>query len=126
MKKITFYVREKGYKTGEGESFDVQYSWKHDHSKEDYLKHYDQIVGCVKKDYPDAEFIDAKLTTTNKSFTKKQLMAVGQELASVYGGVCTGVKTFPKSVQFDCNEYGDEFTTTLTYDEIREDYAYAL
>ena len=51
-------------------------------------------------------------------------MRIGQEVASTWGAVCTGVKTYPNSVMFECNEYGEKFTTHMSYDYINKEYNY--
>ena len=51
-------------------------------------------------------------------------MRIGQEVACGWGAVCTGVKTYPNSVMFECNEYGEKFTTHLSYDYINKEYNY--
>ena len=127
MKKVKFYVREKGYQEGNGLAFEVDYHWDKDYPKETFLKHYDMIVGTVKRDNPNAEFIDAKIITEPaEGFTKDKLMEIGQDIASIYGGVCTNVKTYTKSVEFMCNEHGEKFTSVMTYEEIKKDYANML
>lgn len=127
MKQVSFYVREKGYKEGNGQAFEVDYRWDKDYPKETFLKHYDMIVATVNRDYPNLEFVEAKIITNpQEGFTRKKLLEIGQEVASVYGAVCTNVKTYTKSVEFQCNEYGEKFTTFMTYEEIKQEYANML
>ena len=127
MKKVAFYVREKGYKEGNGRAFEVEYVWNKDYPKETFLKHYDKIVATVQRDNPSAEFIDAKIITKpSEGFTKAKLLEIGQEVASIYGAVCTNVKPYTKSVEFLCNECGEKFTSLMTYEEIKKEYANML
>lgn len=127
MKKVDFYVREAGYSEGTGSAYNTTYKWDKDHPTEWFLKFYDKLIEMVKKSEPNAEFIEAKIACKpTHGLTKAQLEKVGNEVAAVWGGVCTGVKCFLNSVEFKCQEYDEKFTTTLTYDEILKDYAYAL
>lgn len=127
MKTVNFYIREEGHKDGIGQVLCQAFGWPDDHPKEWYLRFYDKLIENIREYYPKAEFIDAMLTVAPKEgFTKEKLLKIGQEVASGWGAVCTGVKTFPKCVQFNCNEFGEKFTTTLTYEEIKEEYAYML
>lgn len=52
----------------------------------------------------------------------KTLMMIGQDVASLWGAVCTGLKRKNDSVIFYCNEHGDLFETEMTYKEIEEEY----
>ena len=81
----------------------------------------------VKKNDKTAEFIEARIACKpTHGFTKALLEKIGNEVASVYGAVCTSVKCFLNSVEFHCNEYGEKFTTLMTYDEIKQEYASLL
>ena len=128
MKKVTLYVRDEGYSKGTGQSFELDYTTKLDYTKEFHLAHYDTLVGLVKKEYPKAEFVEVKLEVSPSTvgFTKNKLLEIGQEVASGWGAVCTGVKCFKNSVQFNCNEFGEKFTTLMTHDEIKQEYARML
>ena len=127
MKKVNFYVREAGYSEGTGSAFSIAYEWKKDYPKELFLNQYNKLIEMVKKEYPTAEFVEVELTCKpTRGLTKETLMKVGQEVASTWGAVCTSVKPFLNSVRFNCNEYGENIETTLTYDEILKDYAYVL
>lgn len=57
-----------------------------------------------------------------KKFSKERLMRIGQEVASNWGAYCTNVKIKKNSVIFECNEYGEQFITKLTYERIEEKY----
>ena len=119
MKKVNFYVREKGYSEGTGGAFTITYQWDKDHPTEWFLNYYDKLVEMVRKSYPDAEFIEPQIACKpTHGFTKAQLEEIGNDIAATWGAVCTGVKCFLNSVQFNCNEFGEKFETTLTYDEI--------
>ena len=118
MKSVNVYVSE-----GLGGCFTVKWTFKGDYSADTVRLYAWDIEAKVKKEYPKAEFIDVLVPTKSK-IDKKLLMSIGQEVASGWGAVCTGVKTYPKSVMFECNEYGEKFTTHLSYDHIKEEYAY--
>jgi hypothetical protein len=126
MKKVTFYIRPQDYDNG-ASAYEVELNYNQDFPKEAFLKDYDKLIAHVNKYYPDAKFIEMKVASKpQQGFTKALLESIGNEIASVYGAVCTGVKCFTKSVEFHCNEYGEKFTTLMTYDEIKQDYAYML
>lgn len=116
MKSVNVYVSE-----GLKGSFTTRYSFGGDYSKESVLASADTIKARAKKDYPNAEFVDVLVPVAPK-IDKETLMEIGQEVASGWGAVCTGVKTYPESVMFECNEFGEKFTTHLSYDYIREEY----
>lgn len=127
MKKMTFYVRPAGYSKGKAGAYETTYQWDTDHPQEWFLNYYNKLVAMVKKSDPTAEFVEVKVACKpTRGLTKAQLEKVGNEVASVWGGVCTGVKCFLNSVEFKCQEYDEKFTTTLTYDEILKEYAYAI
>ncbi len=56
--------------------------------------------------------------------SNQRLMKIGQEVATLWGAVCTGFKKKKDSVIFYCNECGDGFETEVTLKEIEEDYSY--
>lgn len=118
MKSVNVYVSE-----GLGGCFTERCFFKRDLTKNEVLASALTIQAHFKKKYPNAEFIDVLVPTKSK-IDKNLLMSIGQEVASGWGAVCTGVKTYPKSVMFECNEYGEKFTTHLSYDHIKEEYAY--
>ena len=101
----------------------VAYEYECDFPKEFVLDNKDDFLNNIKKEYPTAEFIDI-LVTTKPKIDKAKLMRIGQEVASAWGGICTGVKTYPESVCFECNEYGEKFTTHLSYDYINQKFSY--
>lgn len=53
-----------------------------------------------------------------------KLEAIGADVASLWGGYCkkATVNMTERKVVFLCNEYGEDFTTSLTFDEIKEKY----
>lgn len=116
MKNIKFYIN-KGLKGNEI----VSYSFKYDFSKEEIIKRQQSFIDVVKEDYPDAKSISILVSATPK-IDKKLLMGIGQEVASSWGAVCTGVKTYLDLVCFECNEYGEPFVTYMSYDEIKKEY----
>ncbi|MBO5388943.1 MAG: hypothetical protein J6A59_12610 [Lachnospiraceae bacterium] len=54
----------------------------------------------------------------------KTLLEIGNDLASLWGGYCKGaeINTDENRVEFLCSEHGEEFLTSLTFDEIEEEY----
>lgn len=58
------------------------------------------------------------------NISARKLFLIGQEVASLWGAVCTGHKTLKDKVRFYCNEAGEEFITELTYKEIETEYDY--
>lgn len=62
------------------------------------------------------------LTYNGKTYEYHDLMAIGQELASMWGGSCYDVSIDDGDVIFSCTEHGELFATTLSFDEL-EDYA---
>lgn len=116
MKNIKFYV-DNGLKGSEI----VSYSFGHDFPKEEVLNRQQAFINAIKDDYPNAKSISVLVPTTPK-ISKKLLMEIGQRVASGWGGVCTGVKTYPNVVCFECNEYGEKFTTHMSYDDIKNKY----
>lgn len=57
-----------------------------------------------------------------------ELMKVGDEVASLWGGICFDVKVLKsaKKVQFLCKEHGDIFCTELSFDALKKDYGYDI
>ena len=128
MKKVTFYIQPKDYSKGTVGAYEVDLSYDRDYPAETFLMHYDKLIDNVRSQTDkDAEFIEMKVATKpQQGFTKALLERIGNEVASGWGAVCTGVKCFKNSVQFNCNEYGEKFTTLMTYEDIKKDYAYML
>lgn len=54
------------------------------------------------------------------NYTKKELMEIGQNVASGWGACCIDCKTDENGVIFYCNEFGENFTTYLTYEELKK------
>ena len=119
MKSVKVYVNC-GLKGG---SFVVKHTFNGDYSIDTIRIYASAIENKIRKDYPNAKFVDVLIPTPTK-IEKNLLMAIGQEVASGWGAVCTGVKTYPNSVCFECNEYGEAFTTHLSYKDIYKEYKY--
>ena len=62
------------------------------------------------------------LTYNDKTYDYQDLMAIGQEIASMWGGSCYDVSIDDGEIIFSCAEHGELFATTLSFDEL-EDYA---
>lgn len=54
----------------------------------------------------------------------RKLLEIGNELASMWGGYCKGAKiqSDSKIVEFLCVEHDEEFLTSMTFDEIEDEY----
>lgn len=103
----------------------VQFSLKRDLPKEVLIKDIDKLKAHAKTWYPKAERIEVMLTVPAK-LPRKQLEAVGEEVASGWGASCTGFKCYSDSVEFQCIEHGEKFVTNLSYDDIKKEYGYCL
>ncbi len=59
---------------------------------------------------------------------KEQLLQIGNELASLWGGACYDYKISRKNkeVVFDCIEHGEKFVTSLSFSEITEKHGIDL
>jgi len=64
----------------------------------------------------------SSLTYNGKLYTHDELMSIGYNVASGWGGECIGysIDTGKKEVQFDCVEHGDFFFTIVGFDELRD------
>ena len=120
MKRVKALIKETG-----GITYEATLTFNRDISKEELQKDSVRkaIVNIFKKNYERAKTIDLLIPSKSK-IAKDRLMRIGQEIACGWGAVCTGVKTYENLVTFECNEWGEKFSTTLSYDEIKEDYGY--
>ena len=59
---------------------------------------------------------------------KSKLMEIGQDVAAIWGAVCVDVVVYPeeKVVWFECNERGEPYSTSMSFEEIKEDYNYDI
>jgi len=55
-----------------------------------------------------------------KEYTRASILKVGRNLASIWGGECSGFSVDEESneINFDCIEAGEEFAVTQTFDEM--------
>lgn len=55
-------------------------------------------------------------------YTDKELWNIGRNIASTWGAYIEGwtVNNYEQTVTFNCNEDGDRFQTTLSFDELDE------
>lgn len=53
-----------------------------------------------------------------------KLIEIGNDVASTWGGHCKGAEIKPdeRVVEFLCVEHDEEFLTSMTFDEIEEEY----
>ena len=53
-----------------------------------------------------------------------KLLEIGNDVASTWGGYCkrANINAEERRVDFLCIEHGEEFLTSLTFDEIEEEY----
>lgn len=58
----------------------------------------------------------------DKTYTKDDLMEIGSEIASMYGGSCIGFEVLNKDkmVRFHCIEDGEEFYSDVEYADLHE------
>ena len=63
---------------------------------------------------------DAIYNINGKYYTHRQLLSKGNEVASLWGGTCNKyeIKRDDKQIIFHCCEHGEEFVTTISFDEI--------
>lgn len=54
----------------------------------------------------------------------ERLHEVGRDLASLWGGHCNSltINREDKLVEFYCTEHGEDFVTSLTFDELEDEY----
>lgn len=106
---ISLYLRTTSPKTGKQIKINTA-KW----SKQD-------LVNLVKKyEKHFLEFVNGDNGKDVNSFSQSQLIKVGTEIASMYGGRCLGYKIRGNKVYFQCIEHGEKFETSLNYDEISE------
>ena len=57
-----------------------------------------------------------------KTYTSEEIKKIGNNLASLWGGSCISFEVNEKEqeITFDCIENGEEFVSTLKYDELDE------
>ena len=123
MRKINFYCKD-----GRG-CFTATMDLGANYTKESVLAQKEELVNNVKKDlaksHPNLESVEILIPTKSK-YKKELLMKVGQEVASGWGGVCLDLTTYENMVEFKCNEFGENFTTHMTYADIEKQYGKVL
>lgn len=57
-----------------------------------------------------------------ENYTREEIMRIGNEVASLWGGYCVDCKDDrrKKQVVFNCIEHGERFVTTVGYHELKE------
>lgn len=60
------------------------------------------------------------LTYRDKRYTDKDLMRIGNNMASIWGGSCIKYEVQESEVVFDCIEHGEFFITSCKFDELEE------
>ena len=105
-----------------GVEFTVTFTAKKDHPKSWWLERQNELIEKARKGNPGAEVVEVYITT-KPLISKDKLMEIGQDVASGWGAVCTGVKTYSKTVVFECNEFGEKFITQMSYEDIKKEYA---
>ena len=60
--------------------------------------------------------------SATENYTREEIMRIGQEVASLWGGRCLSCDKDEKNkrVVFSCIEHGEHFTTTVDYNELKE------
>lgn len=115
MRKINFYcIDNRG-------CFTATMDLGANYPKETVLAQKEKFINNIKKNYPNVHSVEMLIPTKSK-YKKELLMEVGQEVASGWGGVCLGITTYDNLVEFKCNEYGENFTTHMTYADIEKEY----
>ena len=63
---------------------------------------------------------DGYYCINGETFTKRKLMSIGTDLASLWGGECYGFEIDDKEqiVRFNCIEHGESFVTTQSFLEL--------
>ena len=58
----------------------------------------------------------------SKKYTDDMLMQIGNEVASLWGAYCTEyiINKKEREVAFICNEYGDEFATSVHFNKLSD------
>lgn len=58
----------------------------------------------------------------------EKLLKIGGEEASLWGGYCkkAEINMDERKVDFLCNEHGEDFYTSLTFEEIKEKYGLVI
>jgi hypothetical protein len=59
---------------------------------------------------------------------REQLLQIGNELASLWGGSCYDyrISQKDKEVEFRCIEHGEKFVTSMSFSEIKEQHGIDL
>lgn len=63
----------------------------------------EKLIRCGKKNYSD-----------------KDLLKIGNNVASIWGGSCFKYEVTATEVVFHCIEHGEEFATSCTFAELEE------
>ena len=59
---------------------------------------------------------------------KERLMEIGNDIASLWGGSCYDFEIDKdlEEIAFFCVEHGEEFTTTMSFAELEEEYSFTV
>lgn len=106
--------------------YEATFNLKTDCPKALILAKEASFIEAVKSKHEGATDVELMVELSNPPISKKKLLEVGTEVAAGWGAECTSVKAYKSHVVFNCIECGERFTTTLTYDDIKSDYAYCL
>lgn len=113
--------------TQNGIEYESTLTVKRDMTREEIWENENVFIEAVQKYNPGATDVELLVEVTKPEINKKLLLnEVGPEVASGWGAECTAVKCYKNKVVFYCIEHGERFTTTLTYDDIKEEYKYCL
>lgn len=55
-----------------------------------------------------------------KSYTEQNLLKIGNNIASMWGGSCFMYEVTKNEVLFHCIEHGEKFTTSCAFAELEE------
>lgn len=100
----------------------MAYTLKKDVNKQVIINNENLFIRKLKEDIPAATEIHLMVEISNPQINKKLLQKIGSEVAAEWGSQLLKVKTYPSLVVFECVEDNEYFTTTMTYDEIKEEY----
>ena len=70
-----------------------------------------------------SEMFNKAITYNGVTYSPNTVLAYGTELASLYGGVCFNYLANKKqqTITYFCNEHGEDFSMTITYEELAEE-----
>ena len=82
-----------------------------------YYEHAEKIYAKTEYEIVEGQEVD-----------REKMMEIGKDVAIIWGAECYDfeIDYDLKEVAFFCVEYGEDFTTTMSFDEIEEQYYYKI